>query len=292
MRKDLHEQNRKSWNAATAAHETHKAGQARFLREGGTTLFPEEIELLGNVSCKRVVHLQCNAGPDTLSIARRGATVLGVDISDTAIEAARRLAADTGIAASFERADVYDWLDGAAERELQFDVAFASYGAIAWLSDLRTWARGISAILAPGGRLVVVEFHPALYLLEETDEGWGFAQTRGGAGGRHEVGGGIGDYVADSGDGLVPWGFEAGVADFANPEPCVEFEWSLGDIVDVVAAAGLTVHTLREWPYSNGCRFFPSMVDLGERRFGLPLGAPKLPLMFGLVARSAELRAW
>jgi 2-polyprenyl-3-methyl-5-hydroxy-6-metoxy-1,4-benzoquinol methylase len=289
VRRDLHEQNRKSWNAATTAHESHKGGQAGFLRQGGTTLFPEESELLGDVMGKRIVHLQCNAGQDTLSIARRGARIHGVDISDTAIEAARALATETGIPATFERADVYDWLDGAAERELQFDVAFASYGAIAWLSDLRTWARGISAILAPGGRLVVVEFHPALYLIEETDDGWTFAQTRGGGGGRWDHPG-VHDYVADSGVGLVPWGFEKGLERFDNPEPCVEFEWSLGDIVDAVAAAGLTIQTLREWPYSNGCRFFPGMVDLGQRRWGLPLGAPKLPLMYGLVAISRPIR--
>src|SRR5258706_9699764 len=127
MRRDLHEQNRRSWNHATTAHETHKGDQAGFLRGGGSTLFPEEIELLGNLSGKRVVHLQCNAGPDTLSLVARGARVLGVDISDTAIAAARKLASAAGIDGRFERADLYEWFDAAAERGDQFDVRFPSY---------------------------------------------------------------------------------------------------------------------------------------------------------------------
>src|SRR5512138_2528139 len=97
IRKDLHEVNRAAWNAATEAHNSHKADQARFLREGGETIFPEEIALLGDLAGQRLLHLQCNAGQDTLSLVRRGARATGVDISDTAIEFARRLSADAGI---------------------------------------------------------------------------------------------------------------------------------------------------------------------------------------------------
>ena len=75
MSDDVREQNRKSWNAATRAHNSHKADQAGFLRGGGTTLFPEELVLLGDLQGKRLVHLQCNAGQDSLSLAARGADV-------------------------------------------------------------------------------------------------------------------------------------------------------------------------------------------------------------------------
>ncbi len=85
MRNDLHEANRLSWNAATRAHNSHKLDQAGFLRRGGTTLFPEELALLGDVRGLRIAHLQCNAGQDSLSLAARGALVTGVDISDEAI---------------------------------------------------------------------------------------------------------------------------------------------------------------------------------------------------------------
>src|SRR5262249_12228824 len=93
-RRALHEQNRLLWDGATRAHNSHKGDQARFYREGGNKLYPEEIELLGDVRGRSVVHLQCNSGQDTLSLRRHGAaSVLGVDISDEAIGFARRLSA-------------------------------------------------------------------------------------------------------------------------------------------------------------------------------------------------------
>jgi 2-polyprenyl-3-methyl-5-hydroxy-6-metoxy-1,4-benzoquinol methylase len=105
-----HEQNRRSWNLATAAHNRHKGDQAAFFRAGGSTLFPEEVELLGELEGRDLVHLQCNAGQDTLSLARLGARVTGVDISDAAVEFARTLSHEAGIPADFHRADVLDWI--------------------------------------------------------------------------------------------------------------------------------------------------------------------------------------
>src|SRR5436309_2639018 len=132
--RDLHEANRKSWNLATLAHNSHRGDQAALFREGGRKLHPEELELLGDVRGKRVAHLQCNAGQDTLSLGQLGAEVTGVDISDTAIDFARTLSRDAGIPATFYRADVYDWLADAARQHQQFDIAFSSYGALIWLS--------------------------------------------------------------------------------------------------------------------------------------------------------------
>ncbi len=109
------EPNRRSWNAATIAHNSHKRDQARFFRAGGNTLFPEEIELLGDVRGRTLVHLQCNAGQDTLSLARLGAMITGVDISDEAIGFARSLSRDSGTPARFERAEVGEWLEQAAQ---------------------------------------------------------------------------------------------------------------------------------------------------------------------------------
>src|SRR5215467_719400 len=99
----LREANRLSWNAATRAHNSHKGDQARYFREGGSTLRPEELGLLGKVRDLRVVHLLCNSGQDTVSIARLGADVTGVDISDEAIVFATQLAAEAGAAATFVR---------------------------------------------------------------------------------------------------------------------------------------------------------------------------------------------
>jgi hypothetical protein len=88
---------RRSWNLATQAHNRHKRDQAGFLREGGSTLFPEETELVGELRGQRLLHLLCNAGQDTLSLASRGARVTGVDLSDEAITFATRLAGDANV---------------------------------------------------------------------------------------------------------------------------------------------------------------------------------------------------
>ena len=97
--RDLREQNRLSWNAVAGAHESHRGDLAGFLRSGGSTLFPEELELLGPLEGKTLAHLQCNAGGDSLSLALRGAEVTGVDFSDEAILRARALSEEAGIPA-------------------------------------------------------------------------------------------------------------------------------------------------------------------------------------------------
>lgn len=273
--KPLHEQNRRSWNAATDAHNTHKGDQARFFREGGTTLFGLEREALGELSGRRVVHLQCNAGQDTLSLVRLGpASVTGVDISDTAIDFARRLSADTGLSARFERADVYDFLETTSER---FDVAFASYGALCWLSDLPAWGRGVARILAPGGRLVVVEFHPVWMML---DDAWHLADPYMATEALTTEG--VSDYVAllEESRGRPPEGVEG----FVNPHACHEFAWGLGDVVGAVLGAGLTLTRLTELGHSPYA-LVPGM-RLGEDGyFRPPEGVPELPLVYVLEAR-------
>jgi SAM-dependent methyltransferase len=284
-RRDLHEENRLSWNAATAAHNSHKGDQAAFFRAGGSTLKPEETELLGDLRGKRVVHLQCNAGQDTLSLVGLGAGATGVDISDEAIAFARALSAGSGVEAEFERADVYDWLEGAAREGRRFDVAFASYGALCWLSDLRGWARGVASILDPGGRVVVMEFHPVLGMYDERMK---LAYPYSSAGRPLTWNEGVGDYVAFSGEGLALEGYQEGVKDFSNPHPVHEFRWGLADVVQPLLDAGLALETLREYPYSNGWRPFDGMrADPATRRFYLPEGVPEFPLMFGLAARKS-----
>lgn len=281
IRDDIHEANRLSWNAATQAHNSHKADQAAFLRAGGSTLFPEEVELLGDVAGKTLVHLQCNAGQDTLSLARLGARVTGVDISDTAVEFARMLAAESGIAGEFERSDVHAWMDAAAREGRRFDLAFSSYGAVCWISDLAAWARGIAGILAPGGRFVLVEFHPAATMFdEEMRLAWPYS----GGGEPIVTEAGVGDYVGDSAGALAPSGFVEGVSDFANPHRSVEFQWGVLEVAQALVDAGLRIERLREWPYANGWTPFRGMRGEPGGRFRTPEGVPDLPLMYGIVA--------
>jgi len=282
----MREENRLSWNAATDAHNSHRSDQAAFLRGGGSTLFPEERDLLGDIAGRSLAHLQCNTGQDTLSLASLGATVTGVDISDTAIDAARRLAADCGVPASFVCADIYDWLDAAARGSERFDVAFCSYGAVCWLADLDRWAHGLAGILNPGGRFVVVDFHPVAAMF---DQRWNHTSPYP-SGGRPLTLDGVGDYVGASGGGLTPGGFVEGVSDFTNPYRCQLYLWGLGELVTALSGAGLSIIKLEEYPYSNGERQFANMRELPERRMVPPEGVPPIPLMYGLSARKVDSR--
>lgn len=277
-----HEQNRRSWNLATAAHNSHKPHQGAFLRDGGLTLFPEERALCGDVRGLRLLHLLCNSGQDTLSFARLGAEVTGVDISDTAIDTARRLSDESGLPARFEHADVYDFLGAEVRKQRRYDRVFLSYGALLWVSDLASLVRDAALLLQPGGALVIVDFHPVAYMFDESltlkypysTPGVVVDDTP------------VGDYVAQSGEGLTHGAARAvGVVDFENPEPTRSFAWGTADLVTAVVDAGLTLEVLTDYPYTNGCRLFTQMRAGEARRWYLPASVPAFPLMFGLRAR-------
>ncbi len=280
-RRDLREQNRASWNAVVGAHDSHRGDLSRFFREGGSTLFQEERDLLGELEGRSLVHLQCNSGGDSVSLARLGATVTGVDVSDEAVSSARDLAERTGTRATFERADVYDWLEETSREGRRFDVAFASYGVICWLPDLGRWAEGITDILNPGGRFVLVDFHPAADIF---DREWNHVNDYPSGGEPLLIDEGVGDYVAASGGGLTPAGFVDGVRDFENPEGCHLFRWGLGEVVTALARAGLRITALEEYPYTNGERKFARMRELQDNRMLPPENVPKVPLMYGIRA--------
>lgn len=282
MSREHHERNRRSWNAATRAHNSHKVNQADFLRDGGRTLFPEEIELLGEIRGRRLAHLQCNSGQDSLSLASLGAEVTGIDISDEAIAFAHRLSAESGIPCRFVRADVYDWLHEAADRGDAYDVIFCSYGALPWLSSIEAWARGVARVLVPRGVLVMVEFHPVMMMF---DEDWNLRYPYSSDGQAVEEPAGVGDYVSTSGEGLAPSGFRSGVEGFENPEPSSEFYWGVGQVLEAITGAGLRLECLREYPYANGCRVGKEMRELSGRRYLPPEGVPSIPMMYGVVAR-------
>lgn len=278
--REYHEANRTSWNAATQAHNSHKGDQARALASGHDTLFDEELELLGALRGKRLAHLQCNSGQDTLCLARRGAIVTGVDISDEAIAFAQKLSSESRIAATFVRSDLFDWFEQASARGESYDIVFSSYGTYGWISDLRVWARGIASILAPNGCFVLVDFHPVAWIFDRA-----LKPTYPYSGGiLIPEDGGVGDYVAVAKESLVPWGFEAGETQFVNPHPAHGFAWGMADVIDALASAGLKIETFREYRHSNGAQLFDEMRAIDGRRFALPEGAIDIPLMFGIRA--------
>ncbi|MBP5976980.1 class I SAM-dependent methyltransferase [Brasilonema sp. CT11] len=282
VRKNLHQENRLSWNEATKAHNSDKGDQAKFFREGGSTLFSEEKELLGDVTGLSLVHLQCNAGQDTLSLARLGAFVTGVDISDEAITFAQKLSEESGIPATFDRADVFDWLEETARRGEQFDIVFSCYGAVCWISNLNLWAKGIADVLKPGKRFVLVDFHPVAMMF---DVDWSHKFSYFSQGKPLTWEDGISDYVASSGTALTPWGYETGVENFRNPYRSHEFQWGIADIISALLSAGLTLEVLKEYAYANGCKIFERMREAPGRRMFPPEDVPNLPLMYEIVAR-------
>jgi SAM-dependent methyltransferase len=282
LARELHEDNRRSWNSATKAHNSHKGDQAAFLRAGGSTLFPEEIDLLGDVAGQRLVHLQCNSGQDSLGLAALGADVTGVDISDEAVSFATTLSAESGIPATFVRSDLFAWFDRTAADGVRFDIAFCSYGSICWLSDLGPWAAGIAGVLRPGGRFVIVDFHPAGMMF---DEQWQPAFDYWNNGHGHTtVDAGVSDYVATTREGLVPWGYQEGLTEIPDSHPCHLFSWGLSEIVGALLSAGLTLEVLREYPWANGFRFAEHMRELPGRRYLPPAELPGFPLMYGIRA--------
>jgi SAM-dependent methyltransferase len=281
-RRDLHEGNRESWNVATQAHNSHKGDQVSFYRDGGNKLFTEELQLLGDVRGLRIAHLQCNSGQDTLSLANLGASVVGVDISDAAIEFARNLSRDSGVHAEFIRADVYDWLEDTSASGERFDVVFCSYGVIIWLSDLKTWAEGIARILNPGGRFVVVDFHPMSMCF---DDDWKLVFPYSPFEDETALTvweDGVGDYVAVEMAQQDPDRVLPGVENYMNPHPSYEFNWGIADIVGSLMTAGLYLKQLEEYSFSNSGHV-PGMLQDERGRWVTPPEIPTIPLMFGMV---------
>lgn len=156
--------NRKSWNAKV---EPHLKSDFYFVDEflkSRSSLNSIELDLLGDLRGKKILHLQCHFGQDSISLSRLGAKVTGIDLSDKAIETAKDLATQCGTDTEFIVSDVYE-LPNVLEGE--FDIVYTSYGTIGWLPDLDQWAAVIAHFLKPGGKLVFVEFHPVVWMYDD-----------------------------------------------------------------------------------------------------------------------------
>ena len=140
--------------AAFAADPAHLSGVVRF-----------DLPLLGDIRGLRGVHLQCHIGTDTVSLARLGATMTGLDFSPASLAEARRIAALAGTPVEYVESDVYS-APGKLERG-GFDLVYTGIGALCWLPDIRRWAQVVASLLRPGGRLFIREGHPVLWTLDE-----------------------------------------------------------------------------------------------------------------------------
>lgn len=158
------EANKELWNQRTAVHKDSSFYDLPSFMKGKSALTPIELKELGDIRGKKILHLQCHFGMDTLSLARMGATVTGIDLSDKAIDTARELNAQLGLDARFICCNVYDLEEHLNE---EFDIVFTSYGVIGWLPDLQPWARLIARYLRPGGFFYMAEFHPVVWMFDD-----------------------------------------------------------------------------------------------------------------------------
>ncbi|MQA73361.1 MAG: methyltransferase domain-containing protein [Solirubrobacterales bacterium] len=262
--------NRRWWDERVPIHLASDFYDVEGFRAGGSTLRPFEIEEVGDVAGKRLLHLQCHFGLDTLSWARAGAAVVGLDFSRPAIEAARSLAGETGLDARFVAAD----LDGAPEAldGERFDVVYTGLGALNWLPDLRRWAEIVASLIADGGFLYLSEFHPFTWVFGDDDLSI------------------AGDYFDDpAGVRFADPGTYAELEAPTSHDVTLEWAHPLSDVVSAVLGAGLRVELLHEHDYTLFPRF--SHLELDREALGAgaiyrqPDGSPRLPLMYSLRAR-------
>jgi 2-polyprenyl-3-methyl-5-hydroxy-6-metoxy-1,4-benzoquinol methylase len=267
------ERNRAWWDARVAGHvESEFYDVARF-RDGGSSLRPFELEEVGDVVGKRIAHLQCHFGLDSLSWARAGASVVGLDFSEPAVEAANQLAAETGLDARFVQSDVYDAVEALGGE--RFDVVYTGLGALNWLPDLPRWAEIVAELLKPGGFLYLSEFHPLTWVFADEEP-------------TIEL-----DYFHNPEGETFDDGEQGSYADLDVPtrnNATIEWAHTLADVVTAVLGAELTLELLSEHDYT----LFPRFSNLIEDRdllsagvvYRQPEGTPRLPLMYSLRARA------
>ena len=256
------ELNRANWDDRVPVHLASAFYDLDGFRAGASSLRPFETAEAGDVTGKRLVHLQCHMGLDTLSWARHGALVTGLDFSQPAVEAARSLAASLAIGASFVAADVYDAV--AALGRQRFDVVYTGTGALVWLPDIPRWAGVVAALLAPGGFVYLVEGHPVAQILDD---------ARGTAI--------VGDYFDDQPQMEdYPWTYTDGPA--LDHTRSVQFQHGLGQVVTALAEAGLRIDFLHEHDFDVFQRF--ESLERHGSQYRFPAGRPRVPMMFSLRA--------
>lgn len=264
--------NRAVWDAWVAhdLESDHHKDVARF-RATGSSLRPIEREELGDVAGKSLLHLMCNMGSETLSWVRVGARVTGVDLSPAAIARAEDLAAEADLPARFVCADVYALADTLGDE--RFDVVFASYGALFWLSDLERFARIVEERLRPGGTFCLVEMHPTTNALRLDDHDPNRRTFRFEGPYAHRANPSLETVRVGSGEGTPAQGKLA------------LWSYSIGDVLTALLRAGLRVESFREHPMAHYRRYH--VLEQGEDGYWhWPAGSCDLPLLFSLRART------
>ena len=255
--------NRTWWDERVPIHVGSRFYDVEGFLAGERALFDFVVDEVGDVAGATLVHPQCHFGLDTLSWARLGARVTGLDFSEPAIAAARDVAARAGLEAEFVQADLYE--APAALGHRRFDVVFTGMGALNWLPDVEGWGRIMAELLAPGGRFYIAEGHPFVDVFAHD------ALTV--------------EHPYFKPEGFV-WDDDGGT--YADPEAATAhnrtIEWShgLGAVVSALAQAGLRIEWLHEHPFTFAMGW--PFLERDGRVWRLPDDVPSLPLMYSLLA--------
>lgn len=259
------ETNRQHWDERVPINAASSFYDLDGFRAGAEDIDRFQLDELGDVTGLDLVHLQCHIGLDTLSWARRGARVAGVDFSAPATETATGLAVELGLGqrARFVAADVYDAADALGMNS--FDVVYTGNGALMWLPDIERWARTAADLLRPGGRLYLAEFHPLTGVLDD-ERGTTAALDYFARGAR----------TYDSPGSYADWEAET------THNTATEWHHTLGDVISAVAGAGLRIEFVHEHDTIPFQRYAALVADGDRLRY--PDGSARLPLMYSLAA--------
>jgi SAM-dependent methyltransferase len=262
--------NQRLWDEIAPVH-ARSYSEVRILRDGGIALDEIELREVGDVQGKKLLHLQCHIGTDTLSWVRRGAIVTGVDFSAVSIDHAKTLQQELNLEATFIHANVYDLRDLLNET---FDIVYTSKGVLCWLRDLEEWARIVAHYLKPGGRFYLMESHPICDIFDDTRSDELSIAHR---------------YFHSE----EPTVWDDSSPDYSDenyvPEnPSYEWTWTVSDIINSLIQAGLQLEFFNEYDRIFDKRF-PGMVKRTDGWFYLPEYGGKLPLLFTLRAKKATI---
>ncbi|MBC8003184.1 MAG: class I SAM-dependent methyltransferase [Opitutaceae bacterium] len=252
--------NQELWDNLTRVHVDSPFYDVPGFLKGKSSLTQIELDLLGDVRGKSVLHLQCHFGLDTLSLARLGASITGVDFSSVALKTARELNDRLQLDARFIQSDV-NQLDSSLEGG--FDIIFASFGVIGWHADLGEWARIVSRFMNKTGRFCFAEFHPVLWMLSDDHSKIKHSYFRA--------------------DPIV----EENAKSYADPGAGslgTSYCWnhSLGELFQALESQGLTIKNFKEYDYSPYRSFSGSTAEDG--RYYIKGLEHMLPLTYSLTA--------
>lgn len=254
--------NKKTWNEKTPVHMASDFYANDAFIKGKTSLNSIELNLLGDVSGKKILHLQCHFGQDSISLARMGAEVTGVDLSDVSIAAAKQLSADTNTNVRFIACDVYSLPELLDE---SFDIVFTTYGTIGWLPDMDKWAGIVNRYLKPGGSFVFAEFHPVVWMFDDDFSKVGYNYFKA-------------DAIYEIQDGTY--------TDRNAPikEEFVTWNHAISEVLTALISQGLTIDKFEEFDYSPyNC--FRHTEEFEPGKFRIAHLQNNIPMVYAIHAR-------